>query len=215
MQYFLLGIRCLIGVLFFVSSISKVAGVSAFGEFRASVQRMTAPARLPTALVASAVVVIEFSVWGLLVVPTTATAISGLLLASLLLTVFATGIVRTLRRGVPAACRCFGSATRPLKRRHVVRNLALAVISVAATAALLRTGSHTGPVRIAGGALALFGGAVTSGLVVVLDDICDLFQPVNEREETSRGIAHSGGGARWSGLPTGPRPHAGGDQEVA
>ena len=78
-----------------------------------------------------------------------------------LIAAFTTFLVRTLRRGVPVACGCFGSASaEPVSAIEVVRNLLLGVAALVATAATGpgipdRTAALVVAAATAGGALAL------------------------------------------------------------
>lgn len=188
MQYLALGIRCLIGAVFVVSSVSKVAGRGAFGAFAASVRDMRLlPPRLARP-VARGVVVTEFAVCALVVVP--AAAAAGLTLAAMLLGVFAAGITLAVRRGVRAPCRCFGVSATPLGPRQIARNLVLAAVAVlGAVCGALPT---AGAVRWGGAAVAVSGGLLLGGLVAVLDDIFELYRPVPVADGRPRASAARG-----------------------
>ncbi|MGC7094283.1 MauE/DoxX family redox-associated membrane protein [Amycolatopsis lurida] len=170
-QYWHIGIRCAIGLVFLVSSVSKVTGRNAFTAFTDSARRLGS---LPAPLagpVAAAVVAAEFAVWILLVLPGTAAPVAGLLLAVVLLLGFAVAALRAIRRGVGTPCRCFGGSATRLGPRHVVRNFLLAAAAATAVAAT--------PARLPAqpGALvmALFAGLLAGGLIVLLDDLVGLF----------------------------------------
>ncbi|MFE7571788.1 MauE/DoxX family redox-associated membrane protein [Streptomyces sp. NPDC057539] len=187
MQYLALGIRCLIGVVFLVSSVSKVAGRGRFREFVLSVDGMNI---LPAALVrpvAVCVVVTECAVWILLVAP--AGAVAGLTVAAGLLAALAVAISGALRRGVAASCRCFGASAAPLGRLHVVRNWTL--VALAVTGALASRAD--GPAHMAAVLVTVTAGLMLGCLVAVLDEIAGLFrpldiQPVKNAAGTTRGL---------------------------
>ncbi|MFG1882104.1 MauE/DoxX family redox-associated membrane protein [Micromonospora sp. NPDC049102] len=174
MHYVAVGAQCVIGVVFIASSVGKVAGRRAFPSFLASLDgtRLLPPSLVrPAAL---SVVAAEFGVWVLLAAHRQATVATGFALAAVLLTVFALGIALVLVRGLRTPCRCFGRSTSPLGLRHVVRNVGLAALALLGAATL-----RTGPVPPEGLAVAVCSGLMLGGLVAVLDDILDLFLPVN------------------------------------
>jgi hypothetical protein len=94
----------------------------------------------------------------------------GLAAAVVLLSAFAVVAERAARRP-PVPCRCFGSGTVPLGRRHVARNLVLVALFLAALAAAL-----TAPASAAwpSASLCMLGAVVTTALVVRADDLVDL-----------------------------------------
>ena len=174
MQYLAIGLRCLIGAVFLASFCGKVAGRARMESFHASVRDLRV---LPAALhlpVSFAVVAGEFVVCGTLAVPDRRVNAVGLALGAGLLVAFAAAVGVALRRGNRTSCGCFGPSTTPLGVRHIVRNAVLAVAAIAGAATL--TGS--GPVQSSGAVVAVLTGLLIGGLVAVLDDILDLFQPV-------------------------------------
>ncbi|MEO3926247.1 MauE/DoxX family redox-associated membrane protein [Micromonosporaceae bacterium B7E4] len=184
MQYLSIGVRCLVGVVFLASFVGKVAGREAFGAFVASVRRMRA---LPPGLarpVALLVVAGESAVCVLLVVPARGADAAGLVVAAGLLTAFTTGIAISLRLGVRAACRCFGTSTTPLGLRHVARNLGLTITCAVGAGAALTAADAAQP---GGATVAIVAGLVLGGLVVVFDDIVDLFGPTKRQAMDLRG----------------------------
>lgn len=184
MAYVVLGIRCLLGVVFLVSAASKLRSRRAFDEFAVSVRELgaaTAVAR-PIAVV---VVAAEALIPVLLAVPVTAAAPTGgvtslatgtgLVLAGGLLTAFVVAIVVSLRRGVRAPCRCFGMSSTPLGLRHVARNGVLVAAAVTGLVAL--AGGADDAVQPAGSAIAVMVGLVAGLLITALDDLVELFSP--------------------------------------
>ncbi|MFJ2770928.1 MauE/DoxX family redox-associated membrane protein [Streptomyces sp. NPDC087300] len=172
MPYVTLALRCLVGVVFLVSASSKVAGRGRFAAFRASVDAMgVLPARR-VPLAARLVVGTECAVPLLLV----SAPSLGFALACGLLVAFTAGIAGTLRRGAAVPCRCFGASARPLGRAHVVRNALLTCCTLTGEAGVLL--SESAGAGGAAGSAALFAGACCAGLVVLLDDLIDLFRPV-------------------------------------
>jgi hypothetical protein len=190
-QYVVMGIRCLIGCVFLVSSLSKTGG----GRFEAFVSslyglRVLPPVKVRT--VAVVVLVLEFSIWILFLVPARAAIIAAATLAAALLTILAGGIMLALRRGATQSCRCFGMSTAPLRRRHVARNALLAIIAVASIPGTVSAGV---PNDSAGLLIAAVIGLLLGGLVTVLDDILGLFETASTRRVGRSGhpghISHS------------------------
>ncbi len=183
MDYLAIACRCLIGLLFGVSAISKVRAAAAFAEFTTATRALLAAA-LPgpgryTAVerwLPSTIVVTETAVAGLVVVP--ASARFGLGLAAVLLTGFTLAIAAAIHRDVRAACRCFGASTTPLGTAHLIRNGILLLVS--------STGLAVGPGeldRTDPAGLVLTVGVATIAVVVVarLDDLVALFTPLAGR----------------------------------
>jgi hypothetical protein len=212
------GIRCLLGTVFLISCCGKLVGRGAPGTFVASVRGMRV---LPSVLarpVALAVVVAEAAVCLLVAVPARSAALAGFALATGLLAVFTVGILRARRRGVRAPCRCFGPSRVPLGSRQVVRNTVLAAVAVTGLVAAAERGSGRPAVLV----VAALGGALLGGLVALLDDIQELFQPVNGGRGPhhpprldDKGIHdvlpdHRGGTGRVA-VRAGSGPHAGSD----
>jgi hypothetical protein len=182
------GCYCLVGLVFAVSAASKLRGRTAFDEF-VGTTRVLAVAIVPgyevsrdqARMIGVAVISGEIAVPVFLVVPGKAGI--GLGVAMILLTAFGMGIAAAMRRGLRTTCRCFGSSSTPLGRRHLVRNALL--VAVAAT------GLAFGPDRVANGdpaglALAGVGALVLAALVVRLDDLIDLFTPAAVAGRPSR-----------------------------
>ncbi len=99
------------------------------------------------------------------------TAPAGLVLAAVLLAGFGAAIVVTLARGTVAACPCFGPASRPFGRRHVLRNAVLTLL--AAGGAVAGSGTAAGP-PVAGAVIAAAGALVVALLVISYDELADL-----------------------------------------
>jgi hypothetical protein len=170
-QYFALGIRCLIGTVFVVSSISKVAGRAAFGQFVSSVRGLRLPVAAPAAPLAALVTAAEFAVCVLLGVNE---VVAGYALALALLAGFSAAIASALARGVPASCRCFGASGALLGRHHIVRNAVLGLVAASG----LAVGAQPQQLRPGGVVVAVAAGVTLGGLVAVLDDIVAVFRPL-------------------------------------
>jgi methylamine utilization protein MauE len=97
----------------------------------------------------------------------------GFAAAAALLAVLTAGVVRVLRRGAAAPCRCFGASAMPVSRVHAVRNAGLCALAVAGGVAAVAGGTGEPPGFVVAGAI----GGVAAVLVVVLDDVVELFRP--------------------------------------
>jgi hypothetical protein len=82
--------------------------------------------------------------------------------------------VISVRRGERTPCRCFGKSTTPLGPVHVVRNAFLVCVALLGVTGSLMSGTA----ELGGIAVAAVAGLVLGGLIVVLDDIVDLFRPL-------------------------------------
>ncbi|WP_433796896.1 MauE/DoxX family redox-associated membrane protein [Actinoplanes sp. CA-252034] len=171
MSHALIGARVLIGLVFAVSAFTKLRSRGAFAAFRASVADMRVVARPLAGPVAAVVAATELAIPVLLLVPRAAAA--GLVLAVLLLTAFSAGIARELAAGTTASCRCFGVSAAPFGRHHLYRNGVLALLAGAGVVAAVRPGQGADP---AVAAITAGAAAVAALLVVMLDDIVDLFR---------------------------------------
>jgi hypothetical protein len=164
--YVTLACRCLIGVVFAVSAVSKVRSLSSFRAFAAwlaSLPMLSARAR---AVLAPVIAAAEIAIAVLVAQPWTVTA--GMVLAAVVMAVFAVGTGVLVRRDVRASCQCFGPSAVPLGIRHVGRNAALCA---AAVTGAIESGAVAGPGRPAGTALSLGIAAVAALVVVFLDDL--------------------------------------------
>ncbi|GAB2945473.1 hypothetical protein GCM10027280_37950 [Micromonospora polyrhachis] len=93
-------------------------------------------------------------------------------------------IMLALRRGVRAACPCFGRSAVPLGRRHVIRNSGLVSVAVIGIVGHLVVPSSTPPV---GGLLvAVLAGLVLAWPFVFFDEMVGLFAPVDAADDTTR-----------------------------
>jgi hypothetical protein len=164
--YVIVACRCAVGLVFVVAVAGKVrGGVDAFaGSVRALLPGVRHHRRLGYTVVAA-----EAAVPVLLAMPGTARAGAGWAAAVLL--AFTAAIVAALRRGPGVPCRCFGDATVPLGRRHVLRN-ALLLAAAAGAAFPVPVAGHP-----AGIALAVFAGGCAALAITRFDEISDLFSP--------------------------------------
>ncbi|MGW6393549.1 MauE/DoxX family redox-associated membrane protein [Streptomyces sp. NPDC055103] len=173
--YVVMACRVLLALVFLVSAAGKLRGRRAFGGFVAETRAWRLLPSGAVTAVAAGVAVAEAAVPVLLAVPATARA--GASAAGLLVAVFTAGVVVTRRRGTAARCACFGRASAPLGRRHVVRNVLL--LGAAAVALVpVREPVAAAPLLVAVGA-----GALGALLVTTLDEIAGLFSTL---PDTSR-----------------------------
>ncbi|AEV87840.1 hypothetical protein ACWT_6827 [Actinoplanes sp. SE50] len=166
--------RLLIGTVFAVAVAGKVRSGAAYREHVRSLRRMGVlpdrwvPAAAGAAAGAEAVVVV------LLAVPARWTGVPGFALAGGLLAVFTAAIAVSLRGGNRAPCRCFGASSTPLGGAHVVRNLLLLGVDLAALTAMFVAAR---PATLAGGVVAALAGLIAGALVTSYDDIVALWRP--------------------------------------
>jgi hypothetical protein len=168
-EYLEFGCRVLLGGVFAVSAGTKLFSRTGFADFTAATARLTgaraARARQLAVAVVAAEVVIVLALVVPVLVPWGFTAAVGLL------AVFTVAIVRSLRRGQRAPCRCFGASNSPLGTHHVVRNAVLAAFGVLGIAAGGTSSLDVGPACVVAFA-ALIGVALTARL----DDLVGLFR---------------------------------------
>lgn len=172
-MYLVVGCRVLLGAVFLVSAASKLRARGAFNHFTVAVQRFGLVPATHVRVVAAAVAATEAAIPLLLLIPATVPA--GFAVALGLLTAFTVAAGLALHRGVRAPCQCFGVSASPIGRRHLVRNGLLAATAAAGlipAAAGSTSGAHPGGVAVAATA-----GLTLALLVVLADDLVDLFAP--------------------------------------
>ncbi|MEV6928530.1 MauE/DoxX family redox-associated membrane protein [Dactylosporangium sp. NPDC051485] len=168
MSYVETACRCVLGIVFAVSALSKVRGRAAWSRFTASVAALAPAPRTATRPLAAAVVAAEGAI--VLALAAGPVAPVGFAMAIGLLAAFTAAIVRAYRRERRVPCACFGSG-RPVGPRHVVRNGILAAVGLAG---LVTAGG--GPIRPAGAGIALAAGLLCGLLLITFDDVADLFE---------------------------------------
>ncbi|MEY9928793.1 hypothetical protein ABH926_003432 [Catenulispora sp. GP43] len=102
--------------------------------------------------------------------------VRGFALAVVLDAGFLAVIVRVLRSGTSAACMCFGGTQREFGIRHVARDVllgAVALIGLAGTAGAHQEGGAG--VSAPAWALSAVTGVLGAGVLVLLDEIVDLY----------------------------------------
>ncbi|MFG1947413.1 MauE/DoxX family redox-associated membrane protein [Nonomuraea sp. NPDC048826] len=164
--------------IFLVSLVGKVRSRQAYREFITATGRLLAVGPGRARWLGLLAVAAEAAIVVLVAVPVTASV--GFVLAVVTLGGFGYALVRALRREEKAApCHCFGASETPVGRRHVIRNLVLIVAALAALGAAF-TGTPGG-VEIPGVVIAAAAAAMCVLVVVRLDDIAELFRPVDVR----------------------------------
>ncbi len=175
MSYVVDGSRAALGVLFFLSVVSKSRNRVSFREFRDAMVRL-APWTAPTVTwCAVGVVVVEWAVVVVLAVPGWfwGMVAGGFVAALVLLVVFSAVLVGAIRRGVVVGCRCFGSGLRPVGAVQVLRNVLAIVVAAMGLVSLVVGGGGGG--RPEGIAISMVAGLVLGALLVSLDELVDLF----------------------------------------
>lgn len=170
-----IGCRCALAVVFAVSAWSKLRGPAAFAAFSRSVRRLGVLSSAGSARAAAVgIAAAEVAVPVLVAPDRTASIVAGYVLAAAMLSAFTVGIALSLRRGDRTPCGCFGRSAVPLGGRHIVHNLVLLAVAAAGLAAT-GSGGAVGEARI--GFVAAAAGLVVGGLVIVGDDLAELFSP--------------------------------------
>ena len=170
MAYVLVACRVLLLLVFMTSAVGKLRSHAAWDGFVRSLRDLRLAPDAAVRGVAAGAVGGEIGIVLLLAAPVTVPV--GLALAGALLVAFTVAIVVTLRRGVRAPCRCFGSAALPLGRRHVVRNGLLLAVVVLCALSLARAST---PAHPAGLAVAAVAGLIGGALLVFFDELVELF----------------------------------------
>lgn len=168
--------RCLVGAIFLVAAAGKAWSRRTLDEFAGLIRDIRViPARW-SRRTATAVVVAEAAV-PVLLLPA-ATTVAGFALAAVLLLGLAGVVALVLRRGMDVTCLCFGTAAASLRLRHLVRNLVLAAVAASGALGAAVLPAASDPV---GAVVAVGAGIVVAALVVVMDDIVDLFSAIPAR----------------------------------
>jgi hypothetical protein len=181
MWYVLLGVRTGLAAVLLIAGLGKLRSRSAVGDFAASVTALgLAPARLATAF-GIAVGTAECAVAVLLLAPGTGRA--GPVAATVLFGLLTIVVMRALRAGTPAECRCFGSGGGPLRADHATRSAVLCVVAAGALAIEFAAGTAGSLVPASASLLLPTAVAAVFGVAAALpivhwDDLRFLFRPV-------------------------------------
>lgn len=171
MEYLAFGCQVLLGGVFAVSAGTKLYSRTAFADFTAATARLTGARAARARRFAVAVVAAEIAIVLALAVP--ALVLWGFAASIGLLAVFTAAIVRALRRGQRAPCRCFGASNSPLGTRHVARNAVLVAFGGLGIAA--GTIGDTSSLDVGLACVVAFAALVGVALTARLDDLIGLF----------------------------------------
>ncbi|HVK21061.1 MAG TPA: MauE/DoxX family redox-associated membrane protein [Actinokineospora sp.] len=175
MDYFVLGARLLIGVVFLVAAVMKSRGAVAWRSTLESVAGLTRLRRLPMIrFVAGGVVATEIGTAALLAVESTVPF--GFMLGLALLLGFSGAIAVALRGGSRQPCNCFGSGG-DIGVSTLVRNGVLAAVAVGGL-----THPVVGTLDPRATALTVAVAVTAAAFVVFAQDLTELFAV-----KTSRG----------------------------
>lgn len=186
MPYVVLACRCLIGMVFAVSAISKLRSGPAYRAFTSWLGALPLRRAADARPLAAAFAATEVAIVAMLALPWTWRA--GLVSAAAVLAAFAAGAVVVAHAGVRAPCQCFGPSEVPLGRRHVLRNAAL---SAAAAAGAVSGGQPAS--RSAGMAISLGVAAAATLFVVYLDDLAAVLAAPSPAGDSAAQTVRQGG----------------------
>ncbi|WP_214104516.1 MauE/DoxX family redox-associated membrane protein [Acrocarpospora catenulata] len=170
-DYLLVFSGTLLAVVFLTSSVGKILHYSSFTDSVRNMQLLPLGAVPSVALliITAELVTVLSIVLGLMTSSTL--LVYAFALPAALCVVFNAAIITVIRRGSSVACNCFGRQASEFSTRHVVRNTLLAV---AAVVGMLSADVGLGP-WTAGTGITIVAGLVLSFLVVLMDDLADLF----------------------------------------
>jgi uncharacterized membrane protein YphA (DoxX/SURF4 family) len=118
--------RVAIGLVFLLSSGSKVRNVSQFQQtitrFRLLPERLS-PVISLVGIVAEMTVVLLLVVGGRLL-------LIGFLLATILLLIFCAALASVLARSIQTSCNCFGTSEKPVTKADIYRNITFILCSL-------------------------------------------------------------------------------------
>lgn len=170
MDLMVFGDRVLLGVVFAVAAVTKLAGRGSFDAFVSSVRSVPFITRNRARPLA--VVVVGLELVGAALLTTAATTRAGFLLLAGLGAALTVVVVAQVAAGVRTPCRCFGPSRIPVGRRHAVRNGGLTALAAAGWVAAPWADGQPPPAMLAVVAAAGLVGAI---VVIVSDEVVDLF----------------------------------------
>jgi hypothetical protein len=186
MTYAAIWLQSLVAGIFLIASISKIAGWSLFLE---AIDRLVPSARPVRWIVGPTVVGTEGAI--VVMVATGGAAQVGYALACLLVVAFTWVILRAIRAGNTAACRCFGPSRHPLSRWTVLRNGLLFAATFAgwSMSTWFNTGGRSVLEVMTPGELVAALCALPAVMVLALfDDMVYLWSPARTVQDRKRGI---------------------------
>lgn len=172
-----LACRFLVGTVFTVSLAAKLWGRAAWRSYSSWLRSLPLSPlglkRAPAVLVGA-----EAAIVALAAMP--ASALAGLIAASVLCLALTVGLAVVVRRGSRQPCHCFGAAREPLSETHVARNALL--LAAVATGCVCTIAARPPPIGIAGAALSGIGGVAAAVLFIFSGDIAALLAPTAQRQ---------------------------------
>ncbi len=175
MEYVAIGCGAVLVVVFAVAVVGKARGAGAFRAFAHSLVETRLVTRRWRTGAAAGVISAEAAVVLLLVTP--GAAGPGFAVATTLSAVLTGAVALTVLRRVRASCLCFGARPSPMGWSHVFRNAVLAAVGGLGHATA--TAAPWPPVRAEGAVVAVLAGTAGALLLIRLDDLVRLFQPVD------------------------------------
>lgn len=177
MSYLVLGCQGVLVGVFLVSIVGKLRGRGAYREFVSATASLLAAGHRTARVLAPLTITAECTVVLALALPGAARL--GFAMAAALLCCFSVALVRAIRRGSAAPCRCFGASSTPVSSHHVVRNIVL--IATAAAGVIIDLAVDSEQLEPAG--VAVVGLAVLACVLLIarLDDLVTLLRSPAER----------------------------------
>jgi len=171
-MYMLAFCRVVIGLVFVVSSISKVLNIAQFRQaisnFHILPRRLSGVAAMLFLCGEFAVVVFVFIGGSLLAI--------GFSLAIFLLLLFCIALVTVLARGIHTTCNCFGPSAKQVSHVDVWRNVGLILCALGGYGALVWTKGTQGNPGLLEGGLTGLGAVVFVVIWIQLGEIVQLFR---------------------------------------
>lgn len=163
--------RVAIGLVFLLSSGSKVRNVSQFQQtitrFRLFPKRLS-PVISLGGIVAEMAVVLLLVIGGRLL-------LIGFLLATLLLLIFCAALASVLARSIQTSCNCFGINEKPVSRADIYRNIIFILCSLTGSV-LITQGTRSEPIEPVMWLLSGVMAVVVVMTTISLDNIMRLFR---------------------------------------
>lgn len=166
--------QAVVAATFAASAAGKLAGPSAFADFRGWLRASVGVPRHAAAAAATTVVVAETATAVAVAVPPLAPA--GFAVAALLLAAFTGAVVSMIRRRVRTPCRCFGAGRHPPGAWQVARNLILLVAAAGGGVSAL-AGAGSPPPAAPALVLAAVVGVTVALLLINLEEVAGLARP--------------------------------------
>ncbi len=171
-MYMLAFCRVVIGLVFVVSSVSKVLNLA---QFRQAISNFHILPRRLSGVAAMLFLCGEFAVVAFVIIGGPLLSL-GFSLASFLLLLFCIALVSVLARGIHAACNCFGTNAKQVSHFDVWRNVGFILCALGGHGALTWTkGTQGDPGLLEWGLIGL-GAAVFVMVWIQLGEIVQIFR---------------------------------------